>query len=456
MNNPLVLNQKLLLTIKRIGINGEGIGYYKRLAVFIPNSLVGEEVEVQITKLEDKYAYGEVIKFKKISPHRVSPRCPFYGKCGGCQLQHLDYQEQLVQKRNIVVEAFERYYNGDVEKIKIYDTVGMANPWNYRNKTQLPTRHDGESVVVGIYALDSNKLVFIDECLIENELITQAMKEILAYLTKANIDVYNPRYKQGSLRYIVLRGLEATNEIQATFVLFKNDKRLIKALEGIITIANIKSVSYTINSDPKAIEIINGKIELVAGKDKIAGKLGDLDFDISPDSFLQLNSEQTIKLYDLVVQAMKPDGTENVLDCYCGIGSIGLYAAKYVKELRGIDNNRANIENAKEFAKKNNIENAKFYFGDILPHLHNFEKEGYNIDTLIIDPPRKGMELNIINYLQKSKIKKIIYVSCNPSTLVKNLNHLQKAYDIRFVKPVDMFPHTANVETVVLLSRKKW
>ena len=454
MEAQVRVDELILLTIKRMGINGEGIGYYKRQAIFVSNAIVGEVVEVKITEVRDGYAYGEITKFKKVSPNRIEPRCPYYGKCGGCQLQHIDYLEQLKQKKALVEEAFEKYYDGDLKDIVVRDTIGMEKPWHYRNKTQLPVRHDGEKVVTGMYAKDSNKMVFIDECLIESELISDAMKSILKYLTKANIDVYNPKFRQGTLRYIVLRGFEDTKEIQATFVLTKEDKRLEKILKDVIKIENIKSVLYTINSDPKSIEIISDKVVLLAGNEKINGTLGKLEFKISPNSFFQLNSSQTIKLYDEVKKAGNFTGNEKVVDLYCGIGSIGLYLADSVEKIYGVDINKANIKNAKEFALNNGIDNAEFFCGNILPHLSKFESEGYKADVLIVDPPRRGMELQVLNYLQKSKIKKIIYVSCNPSTLAKNINHLQRNYKVSYIQPLDMFPNTANVETVVLLTKR--
>lgn len=455
MEAQVRVDELILLTIKRMGINGEGIGYYKRQAIFVPNSIVGEIVEVKITEVRDGYAYGEVTKFKKVSPYRIEPKCPYYGRCGGCQLQHIDYEEQLNQKRLIVEEAFDRYFDGDSSNVIINNTIGMSEPWYYRNKTQLPVRHDGEKVVTGMYAKDSNRLVFIDECLIEEKLVSNTMHEILSFLTKANIDVYNPKFRQGSLRYIVLRGFADTKELQATFVLIKEDKRLINILKDIIKIKNIKSVFYTINSDPKSIEIISGKVNLICGEEKIKGKLGKLDFQISPNSFFQLNSKQTIKLYDTIKEVASLTGNENVIDLYCGIGSIGLYLADNAKKVYGVDNNSANIVNAKEFARINNIKNAEFYCGSILPNLEKFSKDGFKADVLIVDPPRRGIELQILNYLQKSKIKKIIYVSCNPSTLAKNLNHLQRNYEITFIQPFDMFPNTSNIECVCLLTLKK-
>ena len=448
------MENTLLLTIKRMGINGEGIGYYKRKAIFVPMTITGEIVEVKITEDLEKYAYGEVTKYKKMSEHRVKPRCEYYGRCGGCQMQHIDYNYQLEIKRDLVKEAFDKYFEGKFGNVEFRNTIGMVNPWEYRNKTQLPTRHDGDKVVVGIYEKDSNRLVYIDKCLIENKLISSTMNNILDYLTKASINVYNPRFRQGNLKYIVLRGFEDTNEVQATFVLNEAEHRLINILKDVIKIDNVESVNYTINNDPKSVEIISGKVINIAGSEQIEGKLGHLNFKISPQSFFQLNSEQTTKLYDEIVKAINPQGTEKVLDLFCGIGSLGLYLSKSVKEVRGIDINKENILNAKIFAKDNNIDNSIFYCDKILTKVHEFEKEGFTPDVVIVDPPRKGLELQLINYFQKSNIKKIIYVSCNPSTLAKNINHLSNYYKINYIQPLDMFPQTSNVECVVCLERR--
>ncbi len=449
------MENTILLTIKRMGINGEGIGFYKRKTIFVPGTIAGEIVEVKITEDYEKYAYAEVTKYKKMSEHRVKPRCEYYGKCGGCQLQHIAYDYQLEIKKDLIKESFEKYYDGNFNKIAFKNTIGMEYPWEYRNKTQLPTRHDGDKVVVGIYEKDSNRLVYIDKCLIESKLIQETMDKILAYLTKASINVYNPRFRQGNLKYIVLRGFESTKEMQVTFVLNETENRLINILKDVIKIDNIKSVNYTINNDPKSIEIITGKVINIAGENQIDGELGHLHFKISPQSFFQLNNTQTIKLYDEIVKAINPNGQEKVLDLFCGIGSIGLYLSKYVNEVRGIDINKENIANAKAFALENNIINTKFYSDKILTKLHDFEKEGFTADVCIVDPPRKGLELQLINYFQKSEIDRIIYVSCNPSTLAKNINHLKNYYDVEYVQPLDMFPNTSNIESITILKRKQ-
>lgn len=451
MENLIKINDLMLLTIKRLGINGEGIGYYKRLAVFIPGAIVDEEVEVKIVKVEEKYAFGEIVKIKKTSETRVTPPCPYFGKCGGCTLQHMSYEEQLIQKKNMVLEAFERYFEGDHKAIRVSDMLGMENPFEYRNKTQLPTRHDGDKVVVGMYALDTNRLVFIDHCMIENPLVSKTVKLVCEYLTAAQINVYNPKFHQGNLRYLIVRGFMETNEVQVTFVLVEEEPRILKILKKVINIENVKSVNYTINSDLKAVEIINGPIVNLEGKEKISGKLGNLNFGISPDAFFQLNSKQALVLYEQIKKTANLKGYEKVLDCYCGIGSIGMFLADSVKEVRGIDINRESIMNAREFAEMNGIKNASFYYGNILPHLNDFYEEGFIPDVLVIDPPRRGIELNILNYIQKAKIKKIIYVSCNPATLAKNINHLQRTYDVKYVQPLDLFPNTSHIESVALM-----
>ena len=449
-NYQLKEGELILLTIKRLGINGEGIGFYKRQVVFVEGAIPGEIVEVKIVKATDKYVYGEITKFKAISEERVEPICPHFNSCGGCQLQHLSYKAQLIEKKNILVEAMERYYQGDLSKIKIYDTIGMDNPWGYRNKSSLPVRHDGEHVVFGMYAANTNKLVYIDSCPIENDIINKVRNDIMHALDKANVSIYNPKTHTGILRYVVIRAFPTNNEVQVSFIMTAEDQKLIKVLKGL----NVTSANYSINDDFKSPEIFGPTVVNVSGPKQIEGKLGNLKFEISPQAFFQLNATQTITLYDKIKEACDLTGEENVLDCYCGIGSIGLYLAPYAKEVRGIDVNGEGIKNAINFAKINNIENARFYKGNILPHLHDFKKEGFHPDVLVVDPPRKGLDLSLINYLQSSNIKKVVYVSCNIATLAKNINHLQKYYSVKYIQPIDMFPNTSHTESVTVLVRR--
>lgn len=453
--NELVKNQELLLSIKRIGINGEGIGYYKRLAVFVKNALPGEECVVKITKLYDKYAEGELIRVKKnLSPNRIAPLCPYYEKCGGCQLQHVNYQTALALKKDIVIESFKRYFNTPLNPKIFKDTIGMDLPYGYRNKVKHPVRYDGEKIVTGLYGDKSNILIYIDECLVEKEDIRETLKTICNVLTKNQVIAYHPKSKEGVLRHLVVRSSSFTGKIQVTLILFKNDKRTIDIAKKLIGINNVDSVYVSINSNPDSLENFGDEIFKVVGNDTITEKIGKYEFELLPNSFFQLNLVQTEVLYDNIVKYGKFDGSEKVLDAYCGVGTIGLWLSEYVKEVRGIDNNKAAIINAKENVKNNKVDNANYYSGDILALLEKFRKENWVPDVIVVDPPRMGIDLRLLNYLQKNPVKKIIYVSCNPATLAKNCDHLSKEYHILAVQCLDMFPQTADVETITILSAK--
>lgn len=455
MANTLTLNQELLINIKRIGINGEGIGYYKRLAIFVDGVLPGENVVVRISELYDTYAKAVFVRFKnEPSPDRVRPICPNYTKCGGCQLMHMNYEAQLATKKNLVVEAFDRYFNGTLNEKVFKDTIGADDPWCYRNKVKRPVRYDGEKLVTGLYEAGSNRLIYIDKCHVEDKYITNAMKEICEYLSKYQVIAYNPRLREGILRDIVIRISEKTKDMQVTLILYKKDERTLKIAKGLLTINKVVSVYYSVNSDLEGIENFGEKTTYLIGEETIFDDLDGLRFEILPNAFFQLNHAQTEKLYKEAIRLGHFKGYENVIDAYCGVGTIGLYASKYVTEVRGIDINKEGIINAKKNAEINNIKNAKFYSGNILPHLHDFEKKGFVADVLIVDPPRTGLDINFIRYLQQHPVKKIIYISCNPSTLAKNCNHLNNKYHILVVQPLDMFPQTSAVETICILERR--
>ncbi|ERJ13027.1 23S rRNA (uracil(1939)-C(5))-methyltransferase RlmD [Haloplasma contractile] len=451
-------NETITLNVKKLGINGEGIGYYKQKPVFIEGALPNETVEVSFTNEHDRYIYAKLIHINKRSPKRIRPVCKYFGRCGGCQLQHLDYDEQLAMKKELVVGALKKYIpNYKKLNIDIKDTIGMSDPYYYRNKAQMPTAFNGDQIVTGLYESGSHKLVYIDYCWVQHDLINQIMTKLKELLTREGIRSYFKKHDSGLVRNIMVRHSFYTDEAQVCLVFYKKD------LKGVETVAKdlmksfpqVKSFYVNINGNLKSHDLFGKQFIQVAGKKTIYAKIGDLTYKLSPRSFFQLNSEQTTVLYDLVKKAGAFSGTEKVIDAYCGAGTIGQYIASEVDSIRGMDITSSAIKDAKENMKLNRLKNCYYETGTaekLVPKWVN--EDGYIPDVLITDPPRTGIDQKLIDLLLKTPIKKIIYVSCNPSTLAKNLKELSHSYNIVSIQPLDMFPQTHHVESVVRLERK--
>ncbi len=453
------MNEKFetLLTIKRLGINGEGVGYYKRKAVFVDGALPDEEVVCQFTKEHERYIEAKTIRIKKRSENRVDAPCPYFGKCGGCQLQHLEYQEQLKMKKDIIIQALERYLPSfENLDIAIKDTIGMDNPYYYRNKAQMPVAFDGEKIVTGLYEANSNHLTHIDKCIIQDDTVNNVVDYIKTLLMNYHAMVFNRRYKSGSLRYISVRYLQNTKECQVVIVLKEKDLTNMSKIAKDLMDKYPEVVSFyvNINSDISTYEIYGEDYIHIAGKKTIEAKIGEAKFTLSPQSFYQLNTEQTKVLYDVVKNTIEFKKTNKIIDAYCGAGTIGLYLANDVEEVRGVDKTVQAIRDAKNNAALNKVKNTHFESGESEQIIPRWIEEGFKPDILVMDPPRTGIDKSLLEVLRKVKIKRIIYVSCNPSTLAKDLNELRKVYHIKSIQPVDMFPQTSHVESVVSLVRK--
>ncbi|WP_096439627.1 23S rRNA (uracil(1939)-C(5))-methyltransferase RlmD [Alteribacter populi] len=447
------VGQRFPLTIKRLGIDGEGVGYYKRQVVFVRGALPGEEVVCEVTKLHRKFAEGKIRKIRKASPHRTEAPCPVYDKCGGCQLLHLTYEGQLKEKKDIVRQAFERYTKLNLDKVKFADTVGMEEPWRYRNKSQMQVGNADDKLITGLFQTGSHRLIDIPECIVQHpktDEVTRTVKEILESL---NISAYNEKKRKGTVRTIVTRVGFETGEVQLVLVTATRDfpKRDLFVEKINERLPFIESIVQNIN--PKKTSMIFGEETIVLdGKEKIRETLGELSFNLSAQAFFQLNPAQTNKLYDLAKEAAQLTGNERVVDAYCGVGTIGLWLADEAKELRGMDVVKASIDDARNNAEQLGFTNAIFETGKAEEWLPKWVKEGWKPDVIVVDPPRSGLDESLINTIARVKPKRIVYVSCNPSTLAKNTNDLLKAgYQLEQLQPVDMFPHTAHVECVAQL-----
>lgn len=448
----IVVKQRIPLKIKRMGINGEGIGFYKKQLVFVPGALKGEEVFCQVTKVERNFAEARLLKVNKASKFRVNPRCPIYEECGGCQIMHLRYDKQLEFKADLLKQALKKFQPQGFEKYDIRPTIGMEKPEHYRAKLQFQTRLFKNQVKAGLYAEGSHHLVQLDNCLVQDQVTQAIVNDVAQLLQKYNLPIYNERRIAGVRTVMVRRG-QASGQVQLILVTSKSldFSRLIEELTD--KYPAIRTVAVNLNKS-KSSEIYGEETRIVWGQESISEEVLDYHFALSPRAFYQLNPEQTQQLYSQAVQALDVNESDNLIDAYCGVGTIGFAFADKVKSVRGMDIIPQAIADAKKNAKALGFDNTYYEAGkaeDIIPRWY---REGYRANALIVDPPRTGLDNKLLATILKYQPEKMVYVSCNVSTLARDLVKLAKVYDVKYIQSVDMFPHTARTEAVVKLVRK--
>ena len=449
-------NDLVTLEIEDCGIDGEGIGKADGFTVFVKDAVIGDTVTAKIIKAKKNYGYGRLMEVLKPSPYRVEPKCEFARQCGGCQLQALSYDQQLVFKTNKVKGHLERI--GGFTDIPMEPIIGMDELFHYRNKAQFPVgRNKERKIVTGFYAGRTHNIIENRDCALGVAENKEVLDRVIAHMEKYGIEPYNEATGKGLVRHVLIRYGYFTKEVMVCLILNGNkipkEELLVKSLCEIPGMTSI-----TINVNKKHSNVILGEeIRLLWGQEYITDRIGDISYQISPLSFYQVNPMQTQKLYAKALEYADLHGEETVWDLYCGIGTISLFLAQKAKFVRGVEIVPAAIENAKENAKLNGLENTEFFVGkaeEVLPR--EYKKNGVYADVIVVDPPRKGCDETLLETMVEMNPDRIVYVSCDSATLARDLKYLcERGYELRKVCPVDQFGMTVHVETVVLLSQQK-
>ncbi|MGR6898991.1 23S rRNA (uracil(1939)-C(5))-methyltransferase RlmD [Rummeliibacillus sp. BSL5] len=447
MTAPVKKNDRLTVDIEDLTHDGAGVAKINGYPLFVQGALPDERVEIHVLKTLKNYGFAKIINIEIPSPDRVDATCPVYDQCGGCQLQHLSYAGQLKWKEKMVRDVMERIGKIDVPVLPV---KGMENPWNYRNKAQIPFGVNGEAPIAGFYKTKSHSIVDTERCLIQTPEADAILEGLKPQLWKLGIKPYNEETEQGMLRHVVVRKARATEEVMVVLVTKK--RKFPQAEEAVALIRklipNVKSIMQNINGENTNVIFGNETINLW-GQDTIEDHIGDVRFEISARSFYQVNPIQTEVLYKQALDYANLTGEETVIDAYCGIGTISLFMAKKAKFVMGVEIVPQAIEDAKRNAKLNGLANTYFEAGPAEEVIPRWYKEGKTADVLMVDPPRKGCDEALLKTILEQRPKRVVYVSCNPSTLARDLRILEDGgYKTKEVQPVDMFPHTGHCEAV--------
>ncbi len=451
-------NEKVIVKIDDIGVNGEGIGKVESYTLFVKDAVIGDTVEAIITKPKKNYAYAKMQNILEPSPVRVEAKCPVARQCGGCQIQELAYDAQLQFKTDKVRSNLERIGGFETKTLDMVmePICGMKEPFYYRNKAQFPMGTDKEGrAVTGFYAGRTHQIIPNTECALGVPVNQDILKIVIEFMNQYGVPAYDESTQTGLVRHVLIRYGFATKEIMVCLVI--NGEKIPhadKLVQQLIQIEGMTSITCSINRENT--NVIMGKdIRLLWGQDYITDYIGDVKYQISPLSFFQVNPVQTEKLYGLALEYAGLQGEETVWDLYCGIGTISLFLAQKAKKVYGVEIVPQAIDDARNNAKINGIENVEFFVGkaeEVLPQ--QYEKNHVYADVIVVDPPRKGCDETLLNTMVQMKPERIVYVSCDSATLARDLKYLcENGYELRKVRPVDQFPMTVHVETVVLLSK---
>lgn len=444
-------NDRLTVYVEDLTHDGSGVAKVEGYPLFIPGALPGEEVEVHVGKTLKNYGFARLLEVIKPSPNRVDPPCHVFEECGGCQMQHLSYEGQLIQKRKQVRDVIDRI--AKLPDVPVHPVKGMEDPWRYRNKSQIPFSERNGRVVSGFYKSRTHHIVDTDVCIIQSEEADELMATLKREMLIFGLDAYNERTHKGMLRHLIVRKGKATGEVMVVLVTLKKKFPQADAIVEMIkrVVPEVTSIMQNVNGE-KTNVIFGNETICLYGKSFIIDSIGDIQFEISARSFYQVNPVQTEVLYGQALEYAQLSGGEMVIDAYCGIGTISLFLAQQAKEVYGVEIVPQAIEDAKRNAELNDIHNAHFEAGaaeDVIPKWY---EQGKRFDVLVVDPPRKGCDEKLLQTILEYKPKRVVYVSCNPGTLARDLRILEDGgYRTKEVQPVDMFPQSSHVECVSLL-----
>ncbi|WP_295729268.1 23S rRNA (uracil(1939)-C(5))-methyltransferase RlmD [uncultured Limosilactobacillus sp.] len=447
------IGDRFPLTIKKLGVEGQGIGYFKHKVCFVPGALPQEVVVAEVTKIHEKYLEAKIHRLKKTSPLRVEPRDPYAMTAGGFELENLAYSAQLRYKRSMVLESLAKFKPLGYRHYEVRPTIGSDRQYGYRNKAQFQFRQQGNQVVAGLYRPGTHDVIDMAECAVQMPGVMKVMRRLVQAVAQLQIPLYNELNHSGILKTIVVRESASTHELQVTFI--TNSPKLLKKHQLLTVIEQElpEVVSVMQNVNPGDTPLVWGdETRHLAGYKYITESLMGLDFQLSARSFLQLNPYQTEVLYEEAAKAMDLNTNDTLIDAYAGIGTIGLALASRVHQVRGMEIIPEAVDDANHNAQLNQIDNAKYEVGSAEELLPRWRAEGLHFDALVVDPPRTGLDDKLIHQILIEKPTKFAYVSCNMASLARNLAHLVPTYHVDYIQPVDMMPQTPRCEAVVKLS----